>query len=73
MKLQWFRPEVEERRQRDRKLYMHLLNDVRERMQKGNLPECLSSQVAFEQEQIGMTDEELAYALSSTFGAGIEI
>ncbi|KAG6907496.1 hypothetical protein DXG01_008691 [Tephrocybe rancida] len=71
-RLQWFRQEAEERCRRDTHLYMHLLNDAKARIKTGAIPDCLSSQIAPNQEKTGMTDVELAYTFASTFGAGIE-
>ncbi|KAG6891127.1 hypothetical protein C0992_010421 [Termitomyces sp. T32_za158] len=71
-RLQWFRRAAEERRKQDEELYIKLLNDARARMKNGTIPECLSTQVAQVQKQIGMTDMEMAYTLASSFGAGLE-
>lgn len=70
--LQWFRSEPEEHRSRDIKLLTHLVDDVKKRMTEGTAPECLTSQTVLEQEKNGMADVEIAYAVSSPFGAGIE-
>ncbi|KAF9045490.1 cytochrome P450 [Panaeolus papilionaceus] len=70
--LQWFRREPEERRERDIKFLSYLLSDVKERMNAGTVQECLSSKFLSQIEKLGMTELELAYAVSSPFGAGIE-
>ncbi|KAF5379529.1 hypothetical protein D9615_006568 [Tricholomella constricta] len=70
--LQWFRREPEERRQRDINFLMHLFNDVKTRMHNNTIPDCLTAQTIANQDQSGMTDLEVAYAVSSPFGAGIE-
>ncbi|TFK78780.1 cytochrome P450 [Polyporus arcularius HHB13444] len=70
--LQWFRREPEERRQRDIVLLTSLLDDVKKRMADGTAPDCLTSQTVNEQAKNGMSDLEIAYAVSSPFGAGIE-
>ncbi|KAM5536851.1 hypothetical protein V8D89_009569 [Ganoderma adspersum] len=70
--LQWFRAEPEEQRQRDITLYNHLLDDVKKRMTDGTIPDCLASQTVTNQPKNGMSDVEIAYAVSSPFGAGIE-
>ncbi|KAG5720474.1 Steroid 17-alpha-hydroxylase/17,20 lyase, partial [Termitomyces sp. T112] len=70
--LQWFRRKPEERRQRDIKFLMHLFNDVKIRMQTGTVDDCLTSQTIENQIQSGLTDLDLAYTVSSPFGAGIE-
>jgi len=51
---------------------MHLLNDVKDRMAKGTIPDCLAAQSIRNLEQLGMSEVELAYGVSSPFGAGIE-
>lgn len=51
---------------------MHLFNDVKTRMHNGTIPDCLTSQTILNQDQSGMTDLEVAYTVSSPFGAGIE-
>ncbi|EMD37058.1 hypothetical protein CERSUDRAFT_114955 [Gelatoporia subvermispora B] len=70
--LQWFRREPEEHRQRDIALLSHLVDDVKTRMADGTVPDCLTSQTVAAQDKNGMSDLELAYAVSSPFGAGIE-
>ncbi|TFK75624.1 cytochrome P450 [Pluteus cervinus] len=70
--LQWFRREPEARKQRDINFLMHLLNDVKTRMQDGTVPDCLTSQSITDINKLGMSEVELAYAVSSPFGAGIE-
>ncbi len=70
--LQWFRAEPEEQRQRDITLYNHLLDDVKKRMTDGTIPDCLASQTVTNQPKNGMSDVDIAYAVSSPFGAGIE-
>ncbi|KAI0822419.1 cytochrome P450 [Trametes gibbosa] len=70
--LQWFRREPEEHRQRDVNLLTHLLDDVKSRMAAGTAPDCLTSQTVANQSKNGMSDLEIAYTVSSPFGAGIE-
>ncbi|KAF8168582.1 cytochrome P450 [Pholiota molesta] len=70
--LQWFRKEPETRRARDVHFLMHLYNDVKKRMQSGTTPECLASQCISNIKKLGMEEIELAYAVASPFGAGIE-
>ncbi|KAL0563744.1 hypothetical protein V5O48_018320 [Marasmius crinis-equi] len=70
--LQWFRKEPEQRRQRDINFLMHILNDVKSRMKAGTIPDCLTAQCVDDLQKIGMTELELAYAVSTPFGAGIE-
>ncbi|KAK7440251.1 hypothetical protein VKT23_017192 [Stygiomarasmius scandens] len=70
--LQWFRREPEERKKKDIHFLTYLLNDVKNRMDSGTVPECLASQCLSDMDKIGMTELELAYSVSSPFGAGIE-
>ncbi|EGO01020.1 hypothetical protein SERLA73DRAFT_71993 [Serpula lacrymans var. lacrymans S7.3] len=70
--LQWFREEPERRRQRDIKLYMHLLEDVKARMSQGTIQDCLTTQTINDMPKNGLSELEVAYAVSSPFGAGIE-
>ena len=70
--LQWFRQEPEEHRQRDIALLTYLLNDVQTRMGDGTAPDCLTSQTIRDQPKNGLNDLEIAYTVSSPFGAGIE-
>ncbi|KAI9056287.1 cytochrome P450 [Trametes sanguinea] len=70
--LQWFRREPEGHKQRDIALLTHLLDDVKTRMADGTAPECLTSQTVANQEKNGMSELEIAYTVSSPFGAGIE-
>ncbi|KAG7095762.1 hypothetical protein E1B28_006467 [Marasmius oreades] len=71
-RLQWFRKHPEQRRQRDITFLMHILNDVKARMKSGTIPDCLTAQCLNDLQKIGMTELELAYAVSTPFGAGIE-
>jgi hypothetical protein len=70
--MQWFRAEPEARQKCDIELYMHLLEDVKSRIAKGAIKDCLTVQTINEMPKNGMTDLEVAYAVSSPFGAGIE-
>ncbi|EJD01999.1 cytochrome P450 [Fomitiporia mediterranea MF3/22] len=70
--LQWFRREPEVQKARDIKLLTHLVEDVKERMAKGTIPDCLTVEALQNQQKISMSDTYLAYSVSSPFGAGIE-
>ncbi|KIJ63674.1 hypothetical protein HYDPIDRAFT_175981 [Hydnomerulius pinastri MD-312] len=70
--LQWFRAEPEDRLKRDIRLYTHLLEDVKSRMANGTIQDCLTTQTINEMPKNGMSELEVAYAVSSPFGAGIE-
>lgn len=70
--MQWFRAEPEARQKSDIEFYMHLLEDVKSRMANGTIQDCLTVQTINEMPKNGMTDLEVAYTVSSPFGAGIE-
>lgn len=70
--LQWFRGKPEQQKARDIELLSHLVNDVKQRMEAGTIPDCLTVQTLQNQEKSGMDDTFLAYTVSSPFGAGIE-
>ena len=72
MSLQWFRREPEEQKERDLKLYSHLVADVKSRLAAGTVPACLTVEALRNQQKLGMDDVFLAYSVSSPFGAGIE-
>ncbi|ETW77266.1 cytochrome P450 monooxygenase 29 [Heterobasidion irregulare TC 32-1] len=70
--LQWFRWEAEEQRRRDVKLLTHLLDDVKSRTAEGTCPPCLASETLSKREEMGVSELQVAYTVSSPFGAGIE-
>ncbi|KAI0050340.1 cytochrome P450 [Auriscalpium vulgare] len=70
--LQWFRREPERQRQRDIEFLEFLLNDVKARVADGTCPPCLGSDTYATMDKIGLSELELAYALSTPFGAGID-
>ena len=70
--MQWFRREWDEGYIRAEKLYTGLLNDVREVMNAGKAKECMSTRGLRDQKSLGVTDVQLAFAMSAPFGAGIE-
>ncbi|TFY79497.1 hypothetical protein EWM64_g4512 [Hericium alpestre] len=70
--LQWFRHMPERRRQRDIKLLTHLLQDVQTRIETGTCPPCLAADALEDQEKMGIDELQVAYTVSSPFGAGIE-
>ena len=67
-----WKAEVLKQRQMDIELYMQLLNDIRDKTARGVCPPCFARHGLEEQVNLGMTDLELAYAMSTPFGAGIE-
>jgi hypothetical protein len=48
------------------------MNDVRQRMAAGALPDCFAKHLLDEQANLGMSDLEIAYTAGSPFGAGVE-
>ncbi|KAJ8521498.1 hypothetical protein ONZ45_g1791 [Pleurotus djamor] len=70
--LQWFRKEAEMQKQRDIALLMSLYNDVKSRMDNGSFIDCLTSQTISLREKNDWDELDIAYAVSSPFGAGIE-
>lgn len=73
-RFQWFRSEPESHKARDIALYMHLLEDVKKRIATGICPDCLTAQVLKEKDEgkNKLSEFEIAYAVSTPFGAGIE-
>ncbi|KAI0080439.1 cytochrome P450 [Panus rudis PR-1116 ss-1] len=82
--LQWFRSEPEEHKQRDIKLYTVLLNEVKKRMAEGTQLDCMATQALIDEglapgfekrvkkDKVPFDELDVAYAVSSPFGAGIE-
>jgi len=68
---QWFRREPEAQRARDTDIYMSLLNSLRRKMDAGTAQPCIARYGLEKQTQFGLTDIELAYALSTPLNAGI--
>ncbi|KAK8100032.1 hypothetical protein PG999_010406 [Apiospora kogelbergensis] len=62
----------DEVRQKDIRMYMGLLNDIKDKVARGVATPCFTTHLLEEQEALGMTDLELAYTAGSPFGAGIE-
>ncbi|KAL2173069.1 cytochrome P450 [Thermothelomyces heterothallicus CBS 202.75] len=67
-----WKAQVLEQRKKDIKMYMGLMDDVKKRMAAGTLPDCFAKHILEEQENLGMTDLEVAYTAGSPFGAGVE-
>jgi cytochrome P450 len=63
---------VLKQRHEDVKLYTQLMDEVRQKMAKGTLPDCFAKHLLEEQPNNGMTDLEIAYAAGTPFGAGVE-
>ncbi|KAL2020641.1 hypothetical protein VTK56DRAFT_8131 [Thermocarpiscus australiensis] len=67
-----WKAQVLEQRKKDIKMYTELMDDVRQRLAAGVLPDCFAKHLLEEQEKLGMTDLEIAYTAGSPFGAGVE-
>ncbi|OIW27073.1 cytochrome P450 [Coniochaeta ligniaria NRRL 30616] len=67
-----WKAEVLKQRQMDIELYMQLLDEIRAKASAGVAPACFATHAIEEQANLGMTDLELAYAVSTPFGAGVE-
>ncbi|KAH9936845.1 cytochrome P450 [Epithele typhae] len=70
--LQWFRGDADAAYERAATLYMKLLMDVKDKMEKGVAKDCLAAYCLTEQQSIGWTHLQLAFAVSAPFGAGID-
>jgi rhamnogalacturonyl hydrolase YesR len=73
--LQWFRPALEaleKIRGKDQKTFTTYLNDVRQRNEAGVAKGCMATYSLSRGGNQGMTDIEVAYALSTPFSAGVE-
>jgi len=69
--LQWFRREPEQMRQRDTRVYLDLLNDVREGIEAGTAMPSIASKALEKTANWGLSDVEIAYALSTPWQAGV--
>ncbi|KAF9454479.1 cytochrome P450 [Macrolepiota fuliginosa MF-IS2] len=69
--LQWFRREPERMRERDTKVYLGLLNEVRERIANGTGIPSIASRALEKSTNWGLNDVEIAYALSAPWQAGV--
>ncbi|KAJ3576560.1 hypothetical protein NP233_g352 [Leucocoprinus birnbaumii] len=69
--LQWFRREPERMRERDTRVYLSLLSDVRERIEKGTAMPSIASKALEKTADWGLSDVEIAYALSAPWQAGV--
>ncbi len=58
-------------RERDTKVYLSLLNDVRERMATGRAMRCVATRALERRVNWGLNDVEVAYALSAPWQAGV--
>lgn len=67
-----WKAEVLQQRQKDIKMYTELMDEVREKVAQGTAPASFAKHLLNEQENLGMSDLELAYTAGSPFGAGVE-
>lgn len=73
--LQWFRPALEaleKIRGKDQKTFTTYLNGVRQRSEAGIAKGCMATYCLSRSGNQGMTDIEVAYALSTPFSAGVD-
>lgn len=67
-----WKAQVLEQRRKDIEMYTGLMDDVKQRMAAGVLPHCFAKHLLDEQQNLGMSDLEVAYTAGSPFGAGVE-
>lgn len=67
-----WKAEVLKQRQKDIELYTELMDEVKEKMAKGELPTCFAKHVLEEKDNLGISDLEIGYTVGSPFGAGVE-
>ncbi|KAI0298398.1 cytochrome P450 [Multifurca ochricompacta] len=73
--LQWFRPALaalEKIREKDTEVYMNFLNGAKERYEAGIAKDSMATYSLSKGGNQGMTDVEVAYALSAPFSAGVD-
>ena len=70
--MQWFRPALEKIREKDEETYMAYFNDVKRRSEAGIAKDCMATYSLSQGGNQGMTDVEVAYALSAPFSAGVD-
>ncbi len=67
-----WKAQVLRQRKNDIQMYTGLMNDVKQRLAQGVLPNCFAKHLLDEQHNLGMTDLEVAYTAGTPFGAGVE-
>ena len=70
--MQWFRREADASFEKAKNLYLGMLMDVKKRMDAGTGRECIASRCWKSQESLGFSTLELAFAVTSPFGAGTD-
>jgi hypothetical protein len=71
--LQWFRPAIEaleKIRDKDTEIYMAFFNNVKRRNSAGTAKDCMAIYSLSNNQ--GMSDIDIAYALSAPFSAGVD-
>lgn len=69
--LQWFRYEADRQRALHVELSMSMMNNVKKHMKSGTAQPCMATHALESQEQFCLSDIEMAYALSSSWAAGV--
>lgn len=64
--------QVLKQRQKDIDLYTELMDEVREKVDKGIVQPCFATHLLEEREKLGMSYLEIAYTAGSPFGAGVD-
>jgi hypothetical protein len=67
-----WKAQVLQQRQKDIKLYTELMDEVREKVARGDSLNSFAKHLLDEQANLGMSDLEIAYTAGSPFGAGVE-
>ncbi|EJF60063.1 cytochrome P450, partial [Dichomitus squalens LYAD-421 SS1] len=70
--MQWFRFRWDEGYGKAEMLYMELLKDVEDRLKTGIAKECMATRSLRDQEALGISDVQLAFAMAAPFAAGID-
>ncbi|KAF9002774.1 cytochrome P450 [Cyathus striatus] len=70
-RLQWFRHEAEQQRERDTQMYLKLLAEVKQRINLGMAQHSMATKAFQKQAEFGLNEIETAYALSAPFAAGV--
>ncbi|TDL17085.1 cytochrome P450 [Rickenella mellea] len=70
--LQWFRYEPERLHKWMNELYIKLFREVAVKMENGTVRECASSRALTPGKSLGLTETELAWAVSAPFTAGVD-
>jgi hypothetical protein len=73
--LQWFRPALEvleKIHERDTKTFLTYYNNVKRRNEACIAKDCMATYSLSKESNTGMSDVEIAFALSAPFGAGVD-